>query len=163
MKAQRRTEAQARTSSLRFSSTRSIRVSGIGAGSGAGVRSEETTTVGSPEDANTMAERWMTAVTSGTPYQFEFRGLRAADKAYRHRPLVESTEVAACSIVPPDTATEFRSDSVDVASRREPNTMSAQRPGIGSPNANGLAAFPMRVRPFRDVTLAAPALCSRRE
>jgi hypothetical protein len=56
-------------------------------------------------------------VTSGTPYQFEFRGLRAADKEYRHRPLVESTEVAACSIVPPDTATEFRSDSVDLASR----------------------------------------------
>jgi hypothetical protein len=105
----------------------------------------------------------MTAVTSGTPYQFEFRGLRAADKAYRHRPLVESTEVAACTIVPPNTATEFRSDSVDVASRREPNTMSAQRPSIESPNANCLAAFPMRVRSFRDVTLAASALCSRRE
>jgi len=33
-----------------------------------------------------MAKRRMTAVTSGTPYQFEFRGLRAADKAYRHSP-----------------------------------------------------------------------------
>ena len=46
MKAQRRTEAQARTSSLRFSSTRSIRVSATGAGSRAVVRSEEITTVG---------------------------------------------------------------------------------------------------------------------
>jgi hypothetical protein len=41
------TEAQARTICLGFSSTRSIRVSGTGAGSGAVVRSEETTTVGS--------------------------------------------------------------------------------------------------------------------
>jgi hypothetical protein len=31
------------------------------------------------------------------------------------------------------------------------------------PNANGLAAFPMQVRSFRRVALAAPPLCSRRE
>ena len=47
--------------------------------------------------------------------------------------------------------------------RRGPNTMSAQRPGIESPNANSFVAFPMEVRSFRDVTLTAPAPCSRRE
>jgi len=41
--------------------------------------------------------------------------------------------------------------------------MSAQRPGIEIPNVNGFAAFPMQVRSFRDVALAAPALCSRRQ
>jgi signal transduction histidine kinase len=36
-----------------------------------------------PDDADAMAQAWISSVSSGTPFRFEFRGLRASDQMYR--------------------------------------------------------------------------------
>ena len=90
----------------------------------------------------TVSERQISIIPAGQPHQLS------------RPPGADSTVVRIAPDLLKRIARESEMRAVEVI---------GQYGAFESPKANGLAAFAMKVHSFRDVTVAAPALCSRRE